>query len=153
MKGGLLIDDNAGDRLLYQHYLAPRAGFERLEVVEAATGEKGLALFSKQQPDCVLLDYNLPDTNGLVLLAQFGRLAAADTLCVVLITGGGSESLAGRVLSSGALDYLVKQQFDRDLLYKTVVHAIEKTNGGSTSAATMPSCNRRTGSCATRWPS
>ena len=126
MKRILLIDDNADDRLLYRRYLAPRAGLERLEVVEAATGEEGLALFRQQPPDCVLLDHNLPDTDGLALLAQFGQLAAADTLCVVMITGGGSEALAVRALSSGALDYLVKQQFDRDLLYKTVVHAIEK---------------------------
>ena len=126
MKRILLIDDNASDRLLYRRYLAPREGFERLEVVEAATGEEGLAQFREQQPDCVLLDYNLPDTDGLALLEQFGQLAAADTLCVVMITGCGSETLAVRTLSGGALDYLVKQQFDRDLLYKTVVHAIEK---------------------------
>ena len=126
MKRVLLIDDNAADRLLYRRYLAPREGFERLEVVEATTGEEGLAQFRRQQPDCILLDHSLPDTNGLALLEQLGRLAAADTLCVVMITGSGSEALAVRALSSGALDYLVKAQFDRDLLYKTVVHAIEK---------------------------
>ena len=43
-----------------------------------------------------------------------------------MITGGGSERLAVRALNSGALDYLVKGQFDRDLLDRTVRHAIEK---------------------------
>ena len=126
MKRVLLIDDNAADRLLYRRYLAPRAGFERLELLEATTGEEGLALFRGQQPDCVLLDYNLPDTDGLALLRHFTQLAPAETLCVVMITGRGSETLAVRALSSGVLDYLVKQQFDSEMLYKTVVHAIEK---------------------------
>ena len=56
----------------------------------------------------------------------WASVAPADALCVVMITGGGSEALAVRALNNGALDYLVKQQFDRELLQKTVRHAIEK---------------------------
>ena len=126
MKRILLIEDDAADRLLYQRYLAPRPGLERLEVVEAATGAEGLALFRSQRPDCVLLDHKLPDTNGLALLAALQAETPAESLCVVMITGAGSEALAVRSLSSGALDYLVKQEFDREILYRTVVHAIEK---------------------------
>ena len=126
MKRLLLIDDDAGDRQLYQRFLAPREGFEHLEIVEAVSGAEGLALFRSQPPDCVLLDYKLPDTDGLTLLETLVRETIPGTLCVVMITGRGSESLAVRALNNGALDYLVKQQFDRDSLYKTVVHAIEK---------------------------
>jgi signal transduction histidine kinase len=43
-----------------------------------------------------------------------------------MITGRGNETLAVRTLRDGALDYLVKQQFDQVMLYKTVMHAIEK---------------------------
>ena len=94
--------------------------------MEASSGADGLEQFRSQQPDCVLLDYNLPDTDGLAMLDALRELAPPDTLCVVMITGGGNESLAVRALNSGALDYLVKQHFDRELLNKTVLHAIEK---------------------------
>ncbi|WP_201981266.1 ATP-binding protein [Hymenobacter rubidus] len=126
MKLILLIDDNPEDRMLYRRFLGHNSGFERLEIIEASSGDEGLELFKVQQPDCVLLDYNLPDTDGLAMLEAFGKLVPLETLCVVMITGGGSEALAVRALNNGALDYLVKQQFDRELLNKTVQHAIEK---------------------------
>jgi signal transduction histidine kinase len=122
----LLIDDNPEDRMLYRRYLAQPAATMRFEIAEARSGDEGLALFQEFKPDCVLLDYNLPDTDGLAMLESLQQLAPPDSLCVVMITGGGSETLAVRALNSGALDYLVKQQFDRELLTKTVTHAIEK---------------------------
>ena len=126
MKKILLVDDNEPDRTLYRRYLSKSDGHERLEFREAATGAEALAAFAAYRPDCVLLDYNLPDIDGLGLLAELLALAPPETLCVVMITGGGSEGLAVRALNTGALDYLVKQQFDQGMLVKTVLHAIEK---------------------------
>ena len=126
MKRILLVDDNEQDRTLYRRYLSKSEGHERLEIREAATGVEARAEFAAHRPDCVLLDYNLPDTDGLDLLAELVALAPPETLCVVMITGGGSEGLAVRALRTGALDYLVKQQFDQGMLVKTVLHAIEK---------------------------
>jgi FixJ family two-component response regulator len=82
-------------------------------------------LFVARSPDCVLLDYQLPDTDGL-LLAQLQALCPAQTLCVVMVTGQGSALLAVRALHNGALDCLFKQQFDAFMLRKTVWHAIER---------------------------
>ena len=126
MKKILLVDDNEQDRLLYHRYLNKQAGRERLEIHEATSGDEGVAKFAELRPDCVLLDYNLLDTDGLEVLTRLQQVVPINTLCVVMITGGGNEMLAVRALNSGALDYLVKQQFDPGLLYKTVVHAIEK---------------------------
>ena len=126
MKRILLVDDNEQDRTLYRRYLSKSEGHERLEIREATTGAEARAEFAAHRPDCVLLDYNLPDTDGLDLLAELVALAPPETLCVVMITGGGSEGLAMRALRTGALDYLVKQQFDQSMLVKTVLHAIEK---------------------------
>ncbi|MDO7887131.1 sensor histidine kinase [Hymenobacter cheonanensis] len=126
MKKILLIDDNEQDRQLYRRYLGKQLGHERVAIVEATTGAEAVAQFTASQPDCVLLDYNLPDTDGLDLLLKLKELAPPNGLCVVMITGGGNEALAVRALNTGALDYLVKQQFDPELLGKTVRHAIEK---------------------------
>jgi signal transduction histidine kinase len=122
----LLIDDNEQDRQLYRRFLGKQLGHESVVITEAASGEEAEVQFVRVRPDCVLLDYNLPDTDGLDLLLKLKELAPANSLCVVMITGGGNESLAVRALNMGALDYLVKQQFDPELLSKTVRHAIEK---------------------------
>jgi signal transduction histidine kinase len=122
----LLIDDNEQDRQLYRRFLGKQLGHERVELTEATTGAEAVTQFVAVQPDCVLLDYNLPDTDGLDLLLKLKELAPPNGLCVVMITGGGNEALAVRALNTGALDYLVKQQFDPELLGKTVRHAIEK---------------------------
>nr|WP_262906069.1 hybrid sensor histidine kinase/response regulator [Hymenobacter terricola] len=122
----MLIEDNAADRMLYRRYLAQQPGGERLQFEEAATGAEGLALFAAWRPDCVILDYQLPDTDGLLMLASLQALCPPETLCVVMVTGSGSETLAVRSLQNGAIDYLVKQQFDRVVLDKTVRHAIDK---------------------------
>ncbi|TGE09498.1 hybrid sensor histidine kinase/response regulator [Hymenobacter fodinae] len=126
MKKILLIDDNEQDRMLYKRFLGKQIGHERFEIHEASSGAEGLQQFRNLRPDCVLLDHNLLDTDGLTLLSNLQQLTPPDTLCVVMITGGGSESLAVRALNTGAMDYLVKQHFDPELLYKTVTHAIEK---------------------------
>lgn len=86
MKRILLVDDNEADRLLYRRYLGQTLGHERLEIHEACSGEEGLAQFQAQRPDCLLLDYNLLDTDGLSFIADLQQLAPADSLCVVMIT-------------------------------------------------------------------
>ncbi|MGI4873524.1 MAG: sensor histidine kinase [Janthinobacterium lividum] len=126
MKKILLVDDNEQDRTLYKRFLKPQEGEERLELYEASSGDEALAQFERVRPDCILLDYNLQDTDGLEILTQLQKLVPVNTLCIIMITGGGSEALAVRALNSGALDYLVKQQFDREMLQRTVRHAIEK---------------------------
>jgi signal transduction histidine kinase len=126
MKKILLVDDNEQDRALYRRFLGRHLGFESIGFEEATTAAEARAQFLAYQPDCVLLDYNLPDADGLDILADLKSLTPPDSLCVVMVTGGGSEELAVRALNTGALDYLVKQQFDQELLVKTVLHAIEK---------------------------
>lgn len=126
MKKILLVDDSEQDRALYKRFLRLHMSPERLTFSEAGTGEEARAQFLLHRPDCVLLDYVLPDTDGLGLLAELLRLAPPESLCVVMITGAGSEWVAVRALNEGAFDYLVKQQFDHELLFKTMWHAIEK---------------------------
>jgi signal transduction histidine kinase len=122
----LLIDDSEHDRTLYKRFLRKHLDAERLTFSEASTGEEARAQFLLHRPDCVLLDYALPDTNGLELLAELLGLAPPESVCVVMVTGAGSEWVAVHALNEGALDYLVKQHFDHELLFKTMWHAIEK---------------------------
>ncbi|WP_354579511.1 ATP-binding protein [Hymenobacter sp. UYP22] len=127
MKKILLADDNVTDRVLYRRFLGNQLGHESLEFFEATSGEAAVALYEQLQPDCMLLDYNLQDMDGLAVLEECRRRTTNRVMCVVMITGSGNEQLVVQALNGGAADYLVKGQFDRDSLNKTVRHAIEKT--------------------------
>jgi len=85
--------------------------------VAAATsvGEAIDVLESGPRIECVVSEYDLPDTNGVAFL-QAVR-AQAPTLPFVLFTGEGSEAVASRAISAGVTDYLIKDhhenQWDR----------------------------------------
>ena len=60
----LIVDDSEEDRASFRRYLI-QAGEHDFTFHEAETLQEGVALFREATPDCVLLDFNLPDGNGL----------------------------------------------------------------------------------------
>ncbi|WP_439624342.1 response regulator, partial [Gemmata sp.] len=121
----LIIDDSPEDRATYRRRLS--RGPDRFEFREASTGAEGLALCREFDPDCVLLDYQLPDTDGLEVLSALSRPAQEDggRAAVLVLTGQGNETVAVRALKAGAEDYLVKGPA-LDTLPQTVRSAVEK---------------------------
>ena len=82
----------------------PRLDIE-LEVVD--TGRKCLARLEEAQHDVLLLDYRLPDMDGIDVLKE---LAAKEvSLPVVMVTAVGDDALVVQVLRLGARDYVPKQ--------------------------------------------
>lgn len=120
----LVVDDGAEDRDFYQLALRSEGG-RGFELDWAETGEEGLAACRSFNPDCVLLDFSLPDMDGLDFLAQ----AAVDgvvPMAVVMVTGYGSEDVAIQAMKKGAQDYLVKGQITRKQLVRAINNSIEK---------------------------
>jgi len=120
----VVIEDSPEDRESFRRRLS-QGGPERFEVYEAETGEEGIALCRSFKPDCVLLDYGLPDMNGIEVLAKLNEEFGGDKIAVLILTGQGSEALAVRSLKAGAEDYLVKGPAV-DGLRQTVRSAVEK---------------------------
>jgi DNA-binding NtrC family response regulator len=100
----LLIEDNPDTaRLLTRALEGTSDAFEVTAVFSARAGLEHLA----QQPvDCVLLDYRLPDADGLACLRRI-RETHRD-VPVIVVTGAGSEEVAVEAMKLGATDYLVK---------------------------------------------
>ncbi|MEB3042806.1 response regulator [Rhizobium mulingense] len=117
----LIIDDNIDDREVYRRILG-RISSTIYTVVEAETGQEGLALNGRKRPDCILLDYSLPGRDGLGVLADL--LEDDPAANVIMLTGQGSETVAVEVMKAGARDYLTKDSLSPETLHRCIQNAI-----------------------------
>ena len=121
----LIVEDSPEDRELYRRYLIHDRDYD-YTIVEASLGEEGLNLWHQHQPDAVLLDYRLPDLDGLEFLAALQTQKSQTPLPIVMVTGAGSETIAVQAIKAGAQDYLVKGQITSEGL-KLALDATIKT--------------------------
>jgi signal transduction histidine kinase len=101
--------------------LAPQAGKVR--------PERALPLGSIQQNrlpsiSVILLDWSLPDAQGIEALMQLHRVSP--DIPIVVMSDSYHEAIAIKALQKGAQDYLVKSQTNGHLLVRSVRHAIER---------------------------
>ena len=123
----VIIDDSRDDRAEVRQLLF-RGSERRYLFAESDTGGAGVdaVLASPDMPDCVILDFNLPDMDALEVLA---RLAGTDGLpvCPVVVLTGGNAIEAGRmVLRAGAQDYIAKDGLTPLALTRIVENAKER---------------------------
>ena len=110
----LVIEDDPEILELVGLYL----GREGCHVLRASTGERGLAMAERQEPDLVVLDLMLPDLDGLEVLR---RIVARADLPVLILSARGdvADRVAG--LRLGAEDYMVKPFAPEELLARVRV--------------------------------
>lgn len=121
----LLVDDSEEDRHAFRRFLQNMTDVA-FSFREAETIEEGLQLFQSEQPDCVLLDFNLPDGNGLEFAARAQALRDDDSFATILMTGQGSEELAMEAMKTGITDYLPKRLANSNSLRRSVLNANER---------------------------
>lgn len=117
----LVVDDE----LLIRWAIAETLMSSGHTVLEAATGAAALHVLTRapERLDAVLLDYRLPDSNDLTLLARVLRLAPGCP--VILMTAFGSPEITQRARDLGAYDVLDKP-FDMHDLEPLLVEARER---------------------------
>jgi PAS domain S-box-containing protein len=103
----LLVEDDAVDRMACRRALARNPDYE-FQLSEAESGREGLQIAHEQQPDCVLLDYHLPDLNGLEFLAALTDDTGGVSVPVMMLTGTDNATIAVEAMKRGARDYLIK---------------------------------------------
>lgn len=118
----LIVDNNLEDRELIKQYLIKGNLQQSIqyELLEASTLEGALSSMENRKPDCVLLDYLLPDANGIDALSLLREKSGKD-LSVILLTGAGNEEVVVQAFRSGVMDYLQKGSF----LPSEICHAVE----------------------------
>jgi two-component system KDP operon response regulator KdpE len=97
----LLIEDDPQIR----RFLRASLGVQGYELIEAATGNEGLALAASQAPDVVILDLGLPDLEGIEVIR---RLREWSLMPIIILSARGQERDKVANLDAGADDYLTK---------------------------------------------
>lgn len=103
----LIVEDDTVDRLACKRAIASNSGIGGV-LHEAATGREGLEIIAKQKIDCILLDYHLPDMNGLEFLSELSAVHGTVPAPVLLLTGADSAAVVAAAMKRGAWDYLGK---------------------------------------------
>jgi two-component system nitrogen regulation response regulator NtrX len=98
----LLVDDEKNIR----RTLGMILGGEGYQLREAKTGDEALVMLEEAQADLVLLDVNLPGTNGIEVLKQIKQRYPATS--VVMISGQATVSVAVEATRAGAFDFMEK---------------------------------------------
>jgi light-regulated signal transduction histidine kinase (bacteriophytochrome) len=118
----LIIDDSPEDHELYREYLGGGKA-QHYRFIDAYCGEEGEKLYQDNQVDCVLLDYRMPDLDGLEVLQRLTSIS--DIVPVVMMTGDGNENVAVVAMKTGSKDYLPKRVITPQALRRTVERTVE----------------------------
>ena len=111
----LVIDDDDLDRKAVAR--AVKALGSDYETQEARDGRQGVELAVAGTFYCILLDYRLPDMDGLDVLIEL-RERLGVTVPIVMLTGSGNEAVAVEAMKRGAHDYLPKSQLGPESLFR-----------------------------------
>ena len=114
----LIVEDTPSLARTYEAFLSD--SFDDVTVVD--TGSKAIKALSEGQHDCILLDLQLPDANGLDLIDRW--MGEAPETSIVVITANGSMSIAVDAMRRGAADFVVKPT-TRQRLNATLQRAME----------------------------
>ena len=119
----LIVDDDPTIAAMLKLVILPMGnGF----VVETAnSGARARDALGKRHFQLVLLDYLLPDEDGLAVLSAINGLPPNERPVVIMLTGAGNEHVAVEAMKMGAKDYIVKTSLSVPSLRRSIVKALE----------------------------
>jgi diguanylate cyclase (GGDEF)-like protein len=119
----LYIEDDPDDVILLKTSLAESSAAS-LHLTCVGRLDTGLACLAEGGMDVILLDLNLPDSQGLDTLKTL--IPHAPCAPVLVMSGLADEALALKAVQQGAQDYLVKGRDDGQTIVRIVYYAIER---------------------------
>jgi signal transduction histidine kinase len=110
-RGRVLIVDDEKVILDLTAIILKNRGYQ---IYTALNAREGLATIEAERPELVLLDYMMPDMDGLTALKEIRR--RYPETYVIMFTGKGSEEIAVELMKAGASDYILKPFNNQDMV-------------------------------------
>ena len=118
-----IVEDEAA--LLYA--LEAKLRLEGFEVEVAADGEEALQRLKSYKPDLIILDIILPKMDGWEVLQQIRTNVKLTGVPVVIVTNLTDKHSRDKGVELGAVNFLVKSDFDLEELVKKIKEVFSKT--------------------------
>ena len=122
----LIVDDDPTTAAVLRGLLRNLGGGLRCEATCVGDGAAARVEFKRGVHQLVLLDYMLPDEDGLSLLAVVHAMPEDRRPVVIMLTGAGSEQVAVEAMKLGAKDYMVKTALNHATLRRAIAGALER---------------------------
>jgi len=116
----LVVDDEENIRIILAYTLRLN-GFE---VYLAKDGPTGLEIAREKKPDVIVLDWMMPEMDGLEVLSELENDEGTKDIPVIMLTAKGMMLDVGQALYHGAADYILKP-FEPDELAEVIRGKIE----------------------------
>jgi diguanylate cyclase (GGDEF)-like protein len=117
----LLIDDDSVDREIVKRALKNNPDIGVIQ--EAKSAKEGLLALSQQKFDILLVDYRMPETDGIELIIELRSRADLNDTAIVMISTSEDENLAISCLQAGAQDFIPKDEISPARLKRAMVQA------------------------------
>jgi len=99
----MLVDDSTTMRNIQKKILA---GLGHTEIAEAADGLQALAAFGAERPDLMLVDWNMPNMDGITLVRKIREMDK--NVLLVMVTTEAEKSRVIEAIKAGVNNYVVK---------------------------------------------
>lgn len=117
----LVVDDDPVLTMLIGGILAKTG-----KIFTARSGDEGLRLASKENPDLILLDVQMPGKDGFDVISELKMDPALRHIPVIFITGEVIPEIESHCLEAGAADYIAKPVTPRVLQARARTHLLLK---------------------------
>ena len=99
----LIVEDNSEMRRMLADFIAPK--FE--EIYECADGDQAFLLYERHHPDWVLMDWQMPNKDGIAATREI--IAEYPSANICLVTSYNDEFLKSEAFEAGASGFVLKQ--------------------------------------------
>ncbi|MGE5497501.1 MAG: response regulator [Syntrophothermus sp.] len=122
LKALLIEDSKVYAQLVLELIKEARGAAISLDI--ACRLQDGIAKLQKEHFDVILLDLTLPDCFGIETIHR--ARAAAGHIPIIILTSLDDDEFIMQSLQSGAQDYLIKGEFDTNLLVRSILYSVER---------------------------
>ena len=117
----LIVDDDSIDREMVKRYLSKCE--QKFEISEASSVDEGLALFDEQSFDVILLDYRMPQKDGIEMILELKTHTRGYGSAIIMMSSAKDEELITASLEAGAQDFIPKSELNDRQIIRAITNA------------------------------